>query len=192
MLNSYSNLFSCRWVHLPSNPFQKSWKKVLETVNVNTALCRTTAVNQQQSHVQHTSAPVQLLQEAMTSCRVPQSPDRQHCCEQQQPKGSKFLGLSYSAYMWQDFKHEKKMFVCFYAQCLPVKAAVTIPCRATSWEQPVKWTVTCTPPHLFNISLSGVSCAPKPSETNKSQKAHRGYPSFWMQNISFLHPQFLK
>lgn len=97
------------------------------------------------------------------------------------------LGLIYSAYMWQDFKHEQKMLVCFYAQRLPVKAAVTIPCRATSWEQPVEWIVTCIPPHLFNISLSGVSCALKPPETNKSQKAHRGYPSLWMQE-NFISP----
>lgn len=69
-------------------------KKVPSTVIVNIALSlealavlRTKGVNQQQSHGQDRSAPVQLGAEGhdiMQSNTIP----RQPCCEQYQPKGA--------------------------------------------------------------------------------------------------------
>ena len=91
------NLLCCRWVHQPYYPHVCSWKKVPETGIVNIALrfkalalLRRKGVNQQQSHGQDRSAPVQLGaagHDIMPSNKIPRQ--RYVCmCETYQSKGA--------------------------------------------------------------------------------------------------------
>lgn len=164
-----------------------SWKKVPDTVIVNIALSfkalavlGTKGVNQQQSHWQDRSAPVQLGAEGrdiMQSNTIP----RQPCCEQYQPKGpwSKLATVKEIVlFSYKDSSVAFKCFIFFIVIHFKVVAqnvghflvSSAFPSRLLSHfhaelhleSSQTNELSTSILPHLFNVSLSHVSCIPKP------------------------------
>lgn len=146
------------------------------------ALLRTKELNQQQSHSQDRSAPVQLGasgHDIMQGNAIP----RQPCCEQYQPKGAWSKPATVNELVLLSYKNSSaafKYFISFYSLIIHFQAVAynigsfhvssSFLSRLVSHfhaalhleNRETNEFSTFIQPHLFNVNLSSVSCIPKP------------------------------
>lgn len=146
------------------------------------AILRTKGVNQQQSHGPDRSAPVQL---GAAGCDIMQSNTipRQHCCEPYQPKGAWSKPGTVNEIVLFTYKNISgafKFFIFFFSIIIYFQAvAQNVGCFLVSSgflsrllyhfhaelhleSSQTNEFSTSILPHLFSVSLSSVSCIPKP------------------------------